>query len=112
MDDRGAGRDPRALPGAGPDFKFAANQMDSLTHADESQSRREPRCLNIEANAVIAYFQAEIVVRTSQSNRDALRAAVLHGVMHCFLQHPQEGQRDHAVQFLLKIIAGTMYRDT
>jgi hypothetical protein len=86
--------------------------MDSLTHADQSQSSREPRALNIEANAVILYFQAEIVVRTSQSNRDAFRAAVLHGVMHPFLQHPQKGQRDHAVQFFLKMIAGTIYRDT
>ena len=86
--------------------------MDPLTHADQTQSRREPRALNIEANTVIVYFQAKIVVRTSESNLDALRAAVLHCIMHRFLQHPQEGQCDHAVQFLLKMIAGTIYRDT
>jgi hypothetical protein len=36
--------------------------MDSLTHADEAQSCREPRGLNIEANAIIVYFESEIVV--------------------------------------------------
>jgi predicted metal-dependent peptidase len=86
--------------------------MDPLTHADQTQSRREPRALNIEANTVIVYFQAEIVVRTSESNLDALRAAVLHCVMHPFLQHPQEGQRDQAVQLLPEMITGTIDRDT
>ncbi len=57
FDDRGADCDPGALPGAGPDFKHAANQVDSLTHTDEAQTRRKPRSLNIEANPGILYFQ-------------------------------------------------------
>jgi hypothetical protein len=59
FDDRGAGCNRRALHGAGQDLELAANQMDSLTHADESQPRSEPRGLDIEANGVIAYFQAD-----------------------------------------------------
>ena len=86
--------------------------MDSLSHTDETQSRREPGALNIEADAVIVYFQPELVVRTSQLDPDALRTAVLRCIMHSFLQHPKKGQCDHAVQFLLKKIAGTMNWDT
>jgi hypothetical protein len=110
--DRCTGRDPRALPGAGLDFIFTADQMDSFAHADEAQSRREPRTLNIEPNAVVGYFQAEFMVRTSQANRHAGRAAMLHCIMRCFLQDPEKSQCDHAVQFFLKMIAGTVNRDT
>jgi hypothetical protein len=60
--------------------------MDPFAHADEAHSRSELGDLKLEAKAVIAYFQAEIAVRTSQPDRDALRGGVLRGIIPDFLQ--------------------------
>jgi hypothetical protein len=60
LDDGCTRSDSRAPPGAGPEFEFAANQMDSFTHADETEPRREAGTINVEANSVIGYFQADI----------------------------------------------------
>ena len=86
--------------------------MGSLTHADEAQPGGELRSLDIEANAVIDYLEAEILIRTNQTDGNAFRAAVLHCIMQCFLQHAKKSQSDRAVHFLLKMIAGTMNRNT
>jgi hypothetical protein len=91
--------------------------FDGAVYKTEKALRQHLESFVFKLNETTEYARsAEVtfnaLLRTSQSNRDALRAAVLHCIMHRFLQHPQEGQCDHAVQFLLKMIAGTIYRDT